>query len=71
MLKLPTLFRKDWAFFLNDRGRKSYNEICLHCMRKCKQSFRAAILKCPKYIPERSENQNDKRAKRTVERRRA
>ena len=71
MLKLPTLFRKDWAFFLNDRGRKSYNEICLHCMRKCKQSFRAAILKCPKYIPERSENQNDKRAKRTAERRRA
>ena len=71
MLKLPTLFRKDWAFFLNDRGRRSYNEICLHCMRKCKQSFRAAILKCPKYISERSENQNDVRAKRTAERRRA
>ena len=68
MLKLPTLFRKDWAFFLNDRGRKSYNEICLHCMRKCKQSFRAVILNCPKYISKRSEKQNDVRAKRTADR---
>ena len=68
MLKLPKLFRKDWAFFLNDRGRKSYNEICLHCMRKCKQSFRAVILNCPKYISKRSEKQNAVRAKRTADR---
>ena len=67
MLKLPTLFRKDWAFFLNDRGRRSYNEICLHCMRKCKQSFRAVVMYCPHYLykdrkrKEESKNESGRR----------
>ena len=65
------VFRKeDWVFFM-DKGKLKFNEKCQGCVHSCKQSFRAAILKCPKYISERSENQNDKRAKRTADRRRA
>ena len=36
--------KEEWNFFLNDRGRISYNELCRKCDRDCKQSFRAVIV---------------------------
>ena len=31
-------------FFLNERGRVTYNDLCRKCQRTCKQSFRAVIV---------------------------
>ena len=33
--------KEEWAFFLNDRGRITYNALCRRCVHDCKQSFRA------------------------------
>ena len=46
--------KKELAFFLNDRGRRSYNELCRKCQNDCKQSFRATIIDCPRYLSKRA-----------------
>ena len=46
--------KKELAFFLNDRGRRSYNEVCRKCQHKCKQSFRAVMIDCPRYQSKRA-----------------
>lgn len=46
--------KQEWAFFLNDRGRISYNELCRRCTHGCKQSFRAVVVECPHYCSKRS-----------------
>ena len=35
--------KEEWAFFLNERNRITYNPLCRKCRRTCKQSFRAMI----------------------------
>ena len=47
--------RLEWSFFLNDRNRVTYNKLCRRCRHDCKQSFRAVVIKCPKYLSKRSE----------------
>lgn len=42
------------SFFLNERGRVTYNDLCRKCQRTCKQSFRAVIVDCPHYLSKRS-----------------
>ena len=42
------------SFFLNERGRVTYNGLCRKCQRTCKQSFRAVIVDCPHYLSKRS-----------------
>ena len=39
----------EWAYFLNDRGRKAYNTLCRRCVHDCKQSFRADLIDCPHF----------------------
>lgn len=46
--------RLEWSFFLNDRNRVTYNELCRRCCHDCKQSFRAVVIECPKYLSKRS-----------------
>ena len=46
--------KKELAFFLNNQGRRSYNELCRKCQRGCKQSFRAGIINCPRYLSKRA-----------------
>lgn len=46
--------KKEWAFFLNDRNRITYNPLCRKCRRTCKQSFRATVVDCPLYISKRA-----------------
>ena len=46
--------KEEWAFFLNDRGRITYNTLCRKCVYNCKQSFRAAVIVCPHYHSKRS-----------------
>ncbi|KJF63179.1 hypothetical protein [Clostridioides difficile] len=52
--------KEEYAFFLNDKGRISYNELCKRCKYDCEQSFRASIIECRNYISKRSVN-NEKR----------
>ena len=46
--------KEEWAFFLNDRGRITYNALCRRCVHDCKQSFRAMVIVCPHYHSKRS-----------------
>lgn len=46
--------KEEWHFFLNKNGHRAYNELCSHCARKCKQSFRAKVIACPKYWSKRA-----------------
>lgn len=39
----------EMSFYKDDAGRVSYNEKCLSCCRDCKQSYRAALIRCPGY----------------------
>ena len=42
--------KQEWALFLNDRNRITYNELCRKCRNDCKQSFRCIVVLCPKYL---------------------
>lgn len=42
-------WRLEWSLFLSEKGRRKYNKVCKRCVRDCKQSFRVAIMTCPKY----------------------
>jgi hypothetical protein len=48
--------KQELAFFLNDKGRISYNQLCKRCRNDCKQSFRATVIVCQNYISKRSTN---------------
>ena len=44
MPRMPKYLKREWAFFLDELGRKKYNELYRKCERSCKQSFRAAVI---------------------------
>ena len=46
--------RLELSFFLNELNRVTYNELCRKCQHDCKQSFRAVVIECPKYLSKRS-----------------
>ena len=54
MPRMSKKLKKELAFFLNDRGRRSYNELCRKCQHECKQGFRAVIIDCPRYQSKRA-----------------
>ena len=45
--RLSKKYKQEWQFFLDDRNRMKYNDLCKKCDRECKQSFRAIIIDCP------------------------
>ena len=54
---MPRMSKKrklELSFFLNDRGRVTYNDLCRKCQHKCKQSFRAVVIDCPHYLSKRA-----------------
>ena len=53
--------RLELSFFLNERNRVTYNELCRKCCHDCKQSFRAVVIECPKYLSKRSRKGNEKK----------
>ena len=57
MPRMPKYLKEEWAFFLDERGRKKYNELCRKCERSCKQSFRATVIHCPHYLSKRRTRQ--------------
>ena len=48
--------KQEWSFFLNDRNRITYNELCRKCVHECKQSPRALVIECPRYCSKRSKD---------------
>ena len=42
--------KREWALFLNERNRITYNLLCRNCRRDCKQSFRVLVIECPKFL---------------------
>ena len=56
-------WRLEWAFFLGKNGRQQYNEVCQGCVHDCKQSFRAVLIACPRYLSKRSKNCGGKGSK--------
>ena len=55
--RMPPMTKKrkeEWSFFLNERNRITYHELCRRCRLICKQSFRAEIIECPNYYSKRS-----------------
>lgn len=57
MPRMPKYLKEELAFFLDERGRKKYNELCRKCERSYKQSFRAAVIHCPHYLSKRRTRQ--------------
>lgn len=47
MPRLSKKYKQEWQFFLDDRNRMKYNDLCKKCEKECKQSFRAIIIDCP------------------------
>ena len=50
---MPRMSKKrkhELSFYLNDRGRVTYNELCRKCQHGCRQSFRAVVVDCPRYL---------------------
>ena len=42
------------GFFINpETGRRTYNSRCLKCKDKCKQSYKATVIFCPRYKTKR------------------
>ncbi len=39
--------KQEWALFLNERNRITYNELCRKCSNDCKQSFRCIVVLLP------------------------
>lgn len=54
MARLSKKLKEQWQFFLNKFNRMTFNENCKQCENDCKQSFRALIIQCPKFIKRRS-----------------
>ena len=54
MPRMKKTEKEEWRFFLKKNGRKNYNELCSHCARSCKQSFRVKVIACPKYWSKRA-----------------
>lgn len=54
---MPRMSKKrklEWQFFLKHRNRMTYNPLCRKCARKCKQSLRAVVIDCPRYLSKRA-----------------
>lgn len=61
-IDMPRMSKKrkqEWALFLNERNRITYNELCRKCSNDCKQSFRCIVVHCPKYLSKRRTKNND------------
>ena len=55
---MPRMTKRDklyWDFFIDpSTGRRKFNEVCRCCTHDCRQSFRAELICCPKYLSKRS-----------------
>lgn len=57
-------WKSEWAFFLGKNGRRQYNRICKRCVHGCKQSFRADLIECLRYIGKEAKRPPQKELKK-------
>ncbi len=54
---MPKLSKREqelWAFFIDPTlGRRKYCAFCMRCKLQCKQSHRAAVLECLRFVSRR------------------
>lgn len=54
MPRLSKKAKQEWDFFINpETYRRTYNSLCIKCKNKCKQSYKATVIFCPKYKTKR------------------
>lgn len=53
MPRKEVFLKEEWVFFLDADGELRYCDKCNNCCRACKQSFRAVIVRCPKFEPKK------------------
>ncbi len=53
MPKMSNKRKQEWALFLNERNRITYNDLCRRCANDCKQSYRSTVIQCRKYKSKR------------------
>lgn len=54
---MPAMSKKrkqELSMFLNDAGRVAYNSLCRRCVHNCKQSYKAMVVECRRYLSKRS-----------------
>ena len=54
MSRINKTRKRELSFFLNERNRITYNELCRKCIYLCKQSFRAIVLECRRFRSKRA-----------------
>ena len=54
MPRMSKAMKKEMVFFINDKGRITHNDLCRKCIHDCKQSFRAMVICCNKYVSKRA-----------------
>ena len=57
MPRLGKKARREWAVFIGSNGRRQYNGLCRKCQRHCKQSYRAIIVDCRKFLSKRGKRE--------------
>lgn len=63
MPKMSKREKQEWSVFLNPQThRKNYNALCKKCMKGCKQSHRAKVIMCRRFVPKRGRNKTKKAA---------
>lgn len=56
MPRMSKKMKREWDLFIGSNGRRQYNTLCRRCRNHCKQSFRTAIVSCPKYHSKRAQD---------------
>ena len=54
---MPAMSKKrkqELSMFLNEAGRVAYNSLCRRCVHTCKQSYKAMVVECRRYLSKRS-----------------
>ena len=62
MPRMPKHEKEEMAFFLSEHGRIKHHEICRQCSCSCKQSFHVNWIYCPKYLRQKAELKEERKA---------
>ena len=54
MPRLGKKEKEEWAYFINDIGRRQYNERYRQCVHECKQSYTARSIRAKGLVPKPS-----------------
>lgn len=61
----PSAKSREWEFFRDESGRIAAGPKCNECVKNCKQSFRAELVRCPVFL--QKDDGKQQTPKQTVE----